>query len=203
MKIRSFAHKGLKRLYSEDSAKGVPPDTVDKLRKMFAFLEAMQEAEELRALTVWKVHTLTGDRKGTWSLSVTRQPPFDVHYQRRARNLRPEFRGVPLAKREYRTMPMKNPPHPGDFIRTEIIEPAGLSVTAAAAALQVSRPALSSLLNSKANLSGEMALRIEKAFGVKMETLMRMQSAFDIARTRGREKEIRVRRFHSRAEAHL
>jgi proteic killer suppression protein len=72
MKIRGFAHKGLKRLYSEDNAKGVPPDTVDKLRKMFAFLDTMQEAEELRALTVWKVHTLTGDRKGTWSLSVTR-----------------------------------------------------------------------------------------------------------------------------------
>jgi antitoxin HigA-1 len=88
-------------------------------------------------------------------------------------------------------MPMKNPPHPGDFIRTEIIVPAGLSVTAAAAALQVSRPALSSVLNSKAALSGEMALRIEKAFGVKMETLMRMQSAFDIAKTRSREKEIR------------
>jgi proteic killer suppression protein len=72
VKIRSFAHKGLKRLYSEDSAKGVPPDTVDKLRKMFAFIDAMQEDDELRALTVWKVHTLTGDRKGTWSLSVTR-----------------------------------------------------------------------------------------------------------------------------------
>ena len=100
-------------------------------------------------------------------------------------------------------MPMKNPPHPGDFIRTEIIEPAGLSVTAAAAALQVSRPALSSLLNSRAGLSGEMALRIEKAFGVKMETLMRMQSAFDIARTRSREKEIRVRRFLPRAEVHI
>ena len=61
-------------------------------------------------------------------------------------------------------MPMKNPPHPGDFIRTEIIEPARLSVTDAAKALQVSRPALSSLLNSKANLSGDMALRIEKSF---------------------------------------
>lgn len=71
MKIRSFAHKGLKRLYSEDSAKGVPPDTVNKLRKIFAFLDAMQEVGELQALTVWKVHTLTGDRKGTWSLSVT------------------------------------------------------------------------------------------------------------------------------------
>jgi antitoxin HigA-1 len=92
-------------------------------------------------------------------------------------------------------MPMKNPPHPGDFIRTEIIQPAGLSVTAAAEALQVSRPALSSLLNSRADLSGDMALRLEKAFGVKMDTLMRMQAAYDIAQIRKREKQIRVRRF--------
>lgn len=92
-------------------------------------------------------------------------------------------------------MAMKSPPHPGDFIRTEIVEPAGLSVTAAVVALQVSRPALSSLLNSKADLSGAMALRIEKAFGVRMDTLMRMQSAFEIARTRKLEKKILVRRF--------
>jgi len=97
-------------------------------------------------------------------------------------------------------MPMKNPPHPGDFIRTEIIDPAGLSVTAAATALCVSRPALSSLLNGKADLSGGMALRIEKAFGVKMDTLMRMQSSYDIAQTRKREGEIRVQRFHPAAE---
>ncbi|MBF0428282.1 MAG: HigA family addiction module antidote protein [Magnetococcales bacterium] len=87
------------------------------------------------------------------------------------------------------------PPHPGDFIRTEIIEPAGLSVTAAATALQVSRPALSSLLNGKADLSGDMALRIEKAFGVKMDTLMKMQSAYDIAQTRKRENKIHIQRF--------
>jgi addiction module HigA family antidote len=93
-------------------------------------------------------------------------------------------------------MPMKNPPHPGDFIRTEIIEPAGLSVTAPAIALQVSRPALSSLLNRKADLSGDMALRIEKAFGVKMDTLIRMRASYDIAQTRKREKKIRVRRIH-------
>ena len=94
---------------------------------------------------------------------------------------------------------MKNPPHPGDFIRTEIIEPAGLSVTEAAKVLGVSRPALSSLLNGKADLSGDMALRIEKAFGVKMDTLMRMQSAHDITETRKREREIQVRRFHPTA----
>ena len=72
VKIRNFVHKGLKRLYAENSAKGVPPDSVDKLRKMLAFLDDMQDAEELRSLPAWKVHPLTGDRKGTWSLSVTR-----------------------------------------------------------------------------------------------------------------------------------
>ncbi|HEV2616730.1 MAG TPA: type II toxin-antitoxin system RelE/ParE family toxin [Candidatus Acidoferrales bacterium] len=72
VKIRNIAHKGLKRLYAEDNAKGVPADTVDKLRKMLAFLDVMQDPEELRALPSWKAHTLTGDRKGTWSLSVTR-----------------------------------------------------------------------------------------------------------------------------------
>jgi proteic killer suppression protein len=72
VKIRNFTHKGLKRLYLEDSAKSIPPDAADKLRKMLAFLDDMQDAEELRSLPAWKVHMLTGDRKGTWSLSVTR-----------------------------------------------------------------------------------------------------------------------------------
>src|SRR5437879_9200864 len=99
-------------------------------------------------------------------------------------------------------MPVKNPPHPRDFIRSEIVEPAVLSVTAAAAALQVSRPALSSLLNGKADLSGNMALRIEKAFGVKMDTLMRMQASYDIAQTRKREKLIHVRRVHQVGPVH-
>lgn len=97
-------------------------------------------------------------------------------------------------------MPMKNPPHPGGFIRTEIIEPAGLSVTAAAEALHVSRPALSRL-NAKADLSGDMALRIEKAFGVKMDTLMRMQASYDIAQTRKREKLIHVKRVNQLVHA--
>ena len=99
-------------------------------------------------------------------------------------------------------MPMKSPPHPGDFIRTEIIEAARLTVTAAAIALRVSRPTLSSLINGKADLSGDMALRIEKAFGVKMDTLMRMQSSYDIAQTRKRENQIRVPRISVLAATH-
>src|ERR1035438_3689589 len=73
-------------------------------------------------------------------------------------------------------MPMKNPPHPGDLIRTEVIEALGLSVSKAAAILQVRRATLSDLLNSKSALTPDMALRIEKAFGPQMDHLLHMRS---------------------------
>jgi antitoxin HigA-1 len=90
---------------------------------------------------------------------------------------------------------MKNPAHPGGFVKSEIIEPLGLSVTAAAQVLGVTRATLSTLLNEHSRLSSEMALRIEKAFGVSMDTLMRMQNSHDIAQAREREGEIKVARF--------
>lgn len=82
---------------------------------------------------------------------------------------------------------LKTPAHPGGFVKTEIIEPLELSVTEAAKALGVTRPALSTFLNEHSCLSPEMALRIEKAFGVSMDTLRRMQSSYDIARARSGE----------------
>ncbi|HEX3742141.1 MAG TPA: type II toxin-antitoxin system RelE/ParE family toxin [Terriglobales bacterium] len=88
MKIRGFAHKGLKRLYAEDSAKGVPPDAAEKLRKMLAFLDNMQNAKELDALTAWKAHILTGDRKGVWSLSVTRNQRLTFRIDRAEHEIR-------------------------------------------------------------------------------------------------------------------
>jgi len=87
---------------------------------------------------------------------------------------------------------MKNPAHPGGFIKCEIIEPLGLSVTNAAQVLGVTRAALSALLNERAHLSPEMALRLEKAFGVSMDTLMRMQNSYDVAQTRKRAADIKV-----------
>ena len=90
---------------------------------------------------------------------------------------------------------MKSPAHPGGFVKSEIIEALDLSVTDAAEALGVTRPALSALLNERAALSPEMALRIEKAFGVSMDTLMRMQNSYDIARARRRGGQIKVARF--------
>ncbi|MGA8640433.1 MAG: HigA family addiction module antitoxin [Candidatus Binatus sp.] len=98
-------------------------------------------------------------------------------------------------------MAMKNPPHVGGVIRREVIEPLGLTVTETAKLLGVGRQALSSLLNQNATLTSEMALRVEKAFGPKMEHLMRMQLAFDLAQARESEREIRVKRYVAKRHA--
>ena len=91
-------------------------------------------------------------------------------------------------------MPMKNPTHPGDLIRTEIIEALGLSVSRAAEILGVRRATLSDLLHGKSGLTPEMALRIEKAFGPDMDHLLRMQLAYDVAKTRRYAGHITVKR---------
>jgi addiction module HigA family antidote len=82
--------------------------------------------------------------------------------------------------------------HVGDWLKTEIVEPAGLSVTALAEHFGVSRQALSTLLNGNASLSADMAIRFEKAFGVKADTLLRMQTAYDLAQARKNEAKIKV-----------
>jgi antitoxin HigA-1 len=90
---------------------------------------------------------------------------------------------------------MKNPPHPGDLIRTEVIEALGLNVSKAAEILGVRRATLSDLLHGKAALTPEMALRIEKAFGPDMNHLLRMQLAYDVAKARERAREVAVKRY--------
>jgi addiction module HigA family antidote len=92
-------------------------------------------------------------------------------------------------------MPMRNPPHPGELIRTEIVEALGLSVSKASEILKVRRATLSDLLHGKAALTPEMALRIEKAFGPDMDHLLRMQLAYDVAATRQQSKGIGVKRY--------
>ncbi len=85
--------------------------------------------------------------------------------------------------------------HVGGWLKTEIVEPAGVNVTALAAHFGVSRQALSTLLNGNASLSADMAIRFEKAFGVKADTLLRMQTTYELSRARAREADIRVKRF--------
>ena len=88
------------------------------------------------------------------------------------------------------------PSHPGDFVRTEIVEELGLTVTKAAEILGVRRATLSDLLNGNSALSPEMALRIEKAFDVNMDMLLRMQAWYDASQMRAQSHNIRVERFH-------
>ena len=92
-------------------------------------------------------------------------------------------------------MRMKNPPHLGELIRTEVIEALNLTVSKAAEILHVRRATLSDLLHGNAALTAEMALRIEKAFGPDMDHLLRMQLASDVAKTREHARCISVKRY--------
>lgn len=85
--------------------------------------------------------------------------------------------------------------HAGEWLRTELVEPAGITVSGLASHFGLSRQAVSALLNGRASLSADMAIRFEKAFGVKADTLMRMQSAYAMAQARAHEDEIQVARL--------
>ena len=92
-------------------------------------------------------------------------------------------------------MAMKNPPHPGEIIRDEIIETLCLTVTSAAEIVGVRRATLSHVTTGKASVSAEMALRLEKAFGVSMDLLLKMQAGYDAAQARMHGDKIKVKRF--------
>lgn len=92
-------------------------------------------------------------------------------------------------------MPLHNPPHPGGLIRRQCLEPLGLTVTDAARGLGVTRQALSDLVNGKAGISVDMALRLAKAFGSSAETWLGLQMAYDLWQARQQEDKIAVRTF--------
>ena len=92
-------------------------------------------------------------------------------------------------------MPMKNPPHPGESVRADCIEPLGVTVTEAAKALGVSRQALNNLINGQAGISPEMAIRLDKAFGGGAETWLRLQAAYDLAQVEKDSSKIKVQRL--------
>ncbi|MFZ5811816.1 MAG: HigA family addiction module antitoxin [Thermodesulfobacteriota bacterium] len=98
-------------------------------------------------------------------------------------------------------MKMHKPPHPGEIIREQCLEPLGLSVTDAAKGLGVSRKALSELLNGHSGISPEMAVRLSKAFGSTPETWLRLQLQFDLAKVERRADSIKVARFSDPAPA--
>ena len=94
-------------------------------------------------------------------------------------------------------MPMHNPPHPGGIVRRQCLEPLGLSVTAAASHLGVSRQSLSELVNERAGVSVDMAIRLTKAFGSTPETWLGLQMAYDLWQARRRIDDIKVERIEA------
>lgn len=98
-------------------------------------------------------------------------------------------------------MRMKNPPHPGRIVRQECIEPLGLTVTRAAQRLGVTRQALNNLVNEKAGISPEMAIRLAKAFGSAPEVWLGMQMEYDLARAQKTAGKIRVDRITAKESA--
>lgn len=96
-------------------------------------------------------------------------------------------------------MSMKSPSHAGDVIYWGVLEPLGISITKAAGLLGVRRATLSAVVNGKASLSPELALRVEKAFGPEVDHLLRIQAAYDAAQIRKRTKQIKVKRYVAKA----
>ena len=94
-------------------------------------------------------------------------------------------------------MTMHNPPHPGGIVRRQCLAPLGLTVTEAAKGLGVTRQALSDVVNEKADLSVDMAIRLSKAFGSSPEMWLGLQTAFDLWQAQDRARRIKVRRFEA------
>jgi addiction module HigA family antidote len=165
------------RLLEDDDSRELRDDLVRRLRNILSVLIAAVDISGVSGPPGWRLHQLKGDRA-------------DLRYPA-GRNSRPRFGGLPLMSRAPSRIAMA-PPHPGAFVREEILDELGLSVSAAAQALDVRRATLSDLINGNAALSAEMALRIEKAFGLKMETLLNMQAWHDAHAMRQRADEINV-----------
>jgi addiction module HigA family antidote len=192
MKIRKIRHRGLRRLIENDDSRELRGDLVKRIRNVLAFLVAASNIESLGAPPGWRVPPRRRPRRDLERFGF-RQLAHHLH-DRARRDHKPEPGGLSLMSSTVAKVGMK-PPHPGAFIREEILEPHGLNISTGADVLGVRRATLSDLVNEKTSLSPEMALRIEKAFGVNMDTLLQMQAWHDARAMRDRWNEIRVKRY--------
>jgi antitoxin HigA-1 len=153
---------------------------VIKLRDILARLDAARTVADMD-MPGFRLHPLKGGWKGWWAVTVRANwrvifrfadpNAFDIDY-------------LDYHWKEFVQMPMKNPPHPGGFVFRQCIEPLGLSITDAAAALGVTRTTLSELVNEKRGISPEMAVRLSKVFGGSAESWLVQQAQYDLAHVR-------------------
>ena len=188
--IRSFRHRGLKRLYELDDKSGIRPDILSKVENILAVLDrAGGPGPGHMNLPGFRPHPLKGDLHGLWAVTVRANWRIVWRFDG------PDALDVDLVDYHQEiAMPMKNPPHPGRIVLEECIHPLGLSVSAAAKALGVSRNAVSELVNGRRGISPEMAIRLSKAFGSSPETWAGLQLDYDMARAMEDADRIEVQR---------
>jgi addiction module HigA family antidote len=185
--IQGFRHEGLQQLFEEDHAKGANAEHARKIRQILALLDAATTLSGLDIQT-YRLHPLKGDPKGFWSITVRANWRIIFRFDdATCRMLSNTIEGG-------LTMPMKNPPHPGEMIGDEI-EALGVSISDAAKALGVTRQQLHNLIAGRSGITPEMAVRLEMAIGGSADTWVRLQTNYDLAQIRNRTIPLKVKKL--------
>jgi len=173
--IRSIRHRGLKRLH-EDGPRGVFAQHIGKLRDILARLDAARVVADMD-MPGFRLHQLKGEYKGFWAVTV--RANWRVIFALTTATLLTSITWTTTERRLNNAY--EESPHPGGFVLRQCIEPLGLSITNAAAALGVTRTTLSELVNEKRGISPEMAVRLSKVFGGSAESWLVQQAQYDLA----------------------
>jgi len=173
--IRSFAHKGLERFFVSGNQAGIQAIHAKRLRLILSMLHDAQVIDDMIAPAL-RLHPLKGNLRGYWAVTVQANWRVNLHL-RGWRRPRGRLSGLPLKEVSMR---MHNPPHPGEILSEMWLVPLGLTITAAAEGLGVSRKTLSAIVNGRAAISPEMAIRLEEAFGKSAESWLSHQIAYDL-----------------------
>jgi antitoxin HigA-1 len=178
--IKNFKHKGLQSFFETGSKAGIQPSHAPRLSRQLARLDVAAKAEDLN-LPGWKCHRLAGSSEGHWSVWVMRKLALNLCLRKR----RCRHCELPRLSLRMRVMTAQHkPPHPGETLREDVLPSLGLTVTEAAKALSVARATFSKVLNGRAAISPQMALRLEKwlgtANGGDANLWLSQQMAFDL-----------------------
>lgn len=173
--IKSFAHKGLEKFFTEGSKAGFNPAHADKLRRQLARLNTDITPQQMD-VAGWKLHALTGELAGHWSIWVSGNWRLTFRFEGEDA----EIVDYQDYQKEKIMAHMYNPPHPGDMLKEDILPALGLSVTDAAEQLGVSRVTLSRMINGRAAISADMAIRLGQWLGDGPEIWLKQQLQYDL-----------------------
>lgn len=188
--VKRFRHKGLERLFQSGDISGINAQHAKRLRMLLTALNVSTGAAGMN-LPGARLRQLRGERKGEWAVSVSGNGGWCSSSRTRTpRGL--IWSTITELLEEKKRMEMHDPAHPGEVIKELCLEPLGLTVTAAADALGVTRKALSDLLNGHAGVSPDMAIRLEKVFGSTADSWLQMQLQRNLWEARQRADQIKV-----------